>query len=899
MNRLMTSLGGEAAHSALRDGLVWASAWFVVGESAYACLGKLAIANAMGAAELCASVFARPLAPNDYSRRHPRDLLWGEWMTQRKSEGALIQQIRDGVLQREPGRWASGLASDDALRFCPTCLSLGFHHAACQIEALEKCPIHGDTLRSTCPQCGARTPRYALTHATFDAPFRCPSCGNWYGAAWGPTSTGNALSDIIVAETEYASLTRWLTELSALNLTWPNQSNWSCSFSDVERERRISVFHALNHLRASRTPVSLLAPSRQIAVVGSLRSSGPLTFSQVHVREQQMVSLYRAFRRWLWNSLGLGGDASNRSYVTQWLEEHEDGAMLVSPPDDPPELSAYILWRQRFEEARDIRAHKPLTSLRSRMASWPVDVIATMETWVAYCAMSFLADYAVCVHWQSQIETLDSPGPRNPRWMELVNEFRPKLNSSNPPWPCHLSYAYQSATPSTATAQVWIFVCAGEDYDAWIHHASQILVAIPSVAARLSRRYENASCETTLRQASESDRNSVAAAKLDRPQHLTDLNPGPELDGRDGAFRAPEGPSIPLQTDLQAINKWLDTFRDQPAAATSYRRALEKIVNWAYVQRGKAMSSLDSSDFDAFEAFLLNPTPRSLWIIGNGSGKEWAPFRGPLAPASIRSTMIAIRLLYDWLGNISYATNRHEIRQYRIGRLADTNPMNASSIMRIRCEPISGSAMTYLWRAIENDGTAEGLRRQLLISLCYYGTLSLPEAQALLGADLSIQPHETVIKVQRRKPGCQIVYVVPPLGELLNHWIELTGIQTASDDLWTIGNTTSERASEPLLGMGLAGIQQIARHAFRDAASLATMASDAHTAELLLNGGARRLANTFLQQVEDAGGDNWRLFGKPYSIPPSTLAYLGPRNKLSRQTLLEDLSRIAHLWRKP
>ncbi|WP_261938625.1 hypothetical protein [Pandoraea sp. NE5] len=896
MNLLMTPLGGQAAHGALRDGLAWAPAWFVVGESAYACLGKLAIANAMGAAELCASVFGKPLAPNDYSRRHPRELLWGEWMTQRKSESALIRQIRDGVLQSEPGRWASGLASDEALRFCPTCLSLGFHHAACQIEALEKCPIHGDTLRSNCPQCGARTPRYALTHATFDAPFSCPSCGHWYGAAWGPTSTGNALSDIVVAETEYASLTRWLTELATLSLTWPNQSNWSCSFSDVERERRISVFHALNHIRWSRTPASLLAPSRQIAVIGSLRSSGPLTFSQINVREKHMVSLFRAFRRWLWNSLGLGGDASNRSYVTRWLEQHEDGAMLVSPPDEPPELSAYILWRQRFERARDVRAPKPLTSLRSRMASWPVDVIVTMETWVAYCAMSFLADYAVCVHWQSQIKTLDSPGPRNPRWMELINEFRPKLNSANPPWPRHLNYAYESDSPGMAT-QIWTFVCAGEGYDTWIHLASWLVAAIPTVATRLSRHFECTDREISAPPTSVEERNTASTTKLDRPQRLALLHPGPELDGHDGTFRAPEGPSIPLQNDLQAINAWLDTFRDHPAAATSYKRALEKIVNWAYVQRGKAMSSLDSSDFDAFEAFLLEPNPRALWIMGNGTDAQWAPFRGPLALSSIRTTMVTVRLFYEWLSSIQYATNCHEIRPYQTGPLALANPLIAGSVKQIRSEPIGSSAMAYLWQAIKNDGTPEGLRRELLISLCFYGTLSLPEAQALSGADLSIQPHETVLKVRRRLPDRQIVYVVPPLAEMLSHWVGLMAIQTSSDDLWTVEEAPANPTSEPLLGTGLVGIQQIARQAFRDAASLATAVSDAHTAEQLLHAGARRLANTFLQQVEDAGGNNWALFGKPYSIPSSTLAYLGPRGRLPAERLLKDLARISHLWR--
>lgn len=62
------------------------------------------------------------------------------------------------------------------LRWCPECLSNGFHAAVHQIDYLGTCPIHGTRMLTKCPKCHAQQP-YQLNRASFEKPFSCCKCG--------------------------------------------------------------------------------------------------------------------------------------------------------------------------------------------------------------------------------------------------------------------------------------------------------------------------------------------------------------------------------------------------------------------------------------------------------------------------------------------------------------------------------------------------------------------------------------------------------------------------------------------------------------------------------------------------------------------------------------------------
>jgi len=63
----------------------------------------------------------------------------------------------------------------DFFRYCPTCLSVGFHSPFHQLNIFQRCPIHGDKLLVSCVSCGQLL-FFVLTAQ--DQPYGCSNCGH-------------------------------------------------------------------------------------------------------------------------------------------------------------------------------------------------------------------------------------------------------------------------------------------------------------------------------------------------------------------------------------------------------------------------------------------------------------------------------------------------------------------------------------------------------------------------------------------------------------------------------------------------------------------------------------------------------------------------------------------------
>jgi hypothetical protein len=85
-----------------------------------------------------------------------------------------------------------------------------------------------------------------------------------------------------------------------------------------------------------------------------------------------------------------------------------------------------------------------------------------------------------------------------------------------------------------------------------------------------------------------------------------------ELDGSMGTYRAPRAScSLRADTDYEAVQAWL-MLHEAPATRRAYRREAERLMLWAVVERGVALSSLSTEDATAYRAFLRHPAPRAL-----------------------------------------------------------------------------------------------------------------------------------------------------------------------------------------------------------------------------------------------------------------------------------------------
>jgi len=124
-----------------------------------------------------------------------------------------------------------------------------------------------------------------------------------------------------------------------------------------------------------------------------------------------------------------------------------------------------------------------------------------------------------------------------------------------------------------------------------------------------------------------------------------------EVDGSSGAFRAPAATStLDANNDYAAVQAWL-SLHESGATQRAYRKEAERLILWAVVERGRALSSLTTEDAVAYRTFLRRPTPHGRWIgpPRPRSSPEWRPFTGGLAARSVAYALSVVGAMYRWL----------------------------------------------------------------------------------------------------------------------------------------------------------------------------------------------------------------------------------------------------------
>lgn len=124
-----------------------------------------------------------------------------------------------------------------------------------------------------------------------------------------------------------------------------------------------------------------------------------------------------------------------------------------------------------------------------------------------------------------------------------------------------------------------------------------------------------------------------------------------EVDGSHGSFRAPrQACTLDACNDYEAVQAWL-ALRETATTQRAYRKEAERLILWAIVERGRALSSLTTEDAIAYRAFLRRPTPRERWIgpPRPRTAPDWRPFAGNLSARSTAYALSVLGALFRWL----------------------------------------------------------------------------------------------------------------------------------------------------------------------------------------------------------------------------------------------------------
>ncbi|WP_028996690.1 phage integrase family protein [Azohydromonas australica] len=125
--------------------------------------------------------------------------------------------------------------------------------------------------------------------------------------------------------------------------------------------------------------------------------------------------------------------------------------------------------------------------------------------------------------------------------------------------------------------------------------------------------------------------------------------------GAPGLFATRMPNHLGAQDDRQAIEAWLEQYRDKPATLRAYRKEVERFYLWCLLERDKPLSSIDSRDAQAYREFIRQPPPQ--WCCAAVVARDdpaWRPFRGPLQSGSQRQALVVVQALFDGLRDANY-----------------------------------------------------------------------------------------------------------------------------------------------------------------------------------------------------------------------------------------------------
>jgi len=161
----------------LKPSVCWMDYWVSPYESAYSLLSKYTYLNGLRtpviAREFIRQKLVRDKKKYDYSNF---SLIQATHLDKGKMAAAFRipeAAINDAFVPNEINPATIPMA--EHLRFCPTCLKIGYHSIAHQFEVVQMCPIHNRRIQSHCLKCECRV-QYRVHSTLFSRPFCCPHC---------------------------------------------------------------------------------------------------------------------------------------------------------------------------------------------------------------------------------------------------------------------------------------------------------------------------------------------------------------------------------------------------------------------------------------------------------------------------------------------------------------------------------------------------------------------------------------------------------------------------------------------------------------------------------------------------------------------------------------------------
>ena len=331
----------------------------------------------------------------------------------------LVERTRQLDPQCPLGDWTTRLAGDRHFRYCPACLELGFQSSVCQMDALQSCPLHGQTFHSTCMHCGADTPAFAWDD---DTPMGCTRCFMPLSSAWSPS--GALRWKPMPGAQRYAALQE---RLKALRLAqWTDPEGWNCRYSRQDaivagRRAEGALLAQVLGISASDDPEGMWSSAPEFMMLPVGQGGGARISSA-------MCRIYERFRESIAPAVGRAeAEESVRSFLTV-----RNRAFRVGDFQDVRSF-AYILFRRRFELTdRQNDRHLATQFLSESMTGLLHTFSSDLDAWRRFLDLCYRAELHYCEFLRNRTHGLV---PGEPAWREVISMHSAALSPLMLPLP--------------------------------------------------------------------------------------------------------------------------------------------------------------------------------------------------------------------------------------------------------------------------------------------------------------------------------------------------------------------------------------------------------------------------------------------------------------------------------
>lgn len=160
------------------------------------------------------------------------------------------------------------LFETDHLRFCPVCLSAGYHTWWHQCRLHSECLVHGCSLISCCASCDAQVPFDRGANSSMKRPYICSRCQlpiSGVAPTWDALEDFAAIKSILMSR--YGPWVQWFSKLAEMRKGWSRIHEDGFSLDNDDRLYRLRSARELEAIRITCVPPESGTGSRSVRVI--------------------------------------------------------------------------------------------------------------------------------------------------------------------------------------------------------------------------------------------------------------------------------------------------------------------------------------------------------------------------------------------------------------------------------------------------------------------------------------------------------------------------------------------------------------------------------------------------------------------------------------------------------